>query len=92
MAVGLTAGLSLDGDRCIRVIPRHFDPNVDVDTNTNVMWQRTLNWAFFAKWNQGLPMPGLHSPHEVPWSNFKHILGSYERVSIIRSQSTYEKA
>ena len=24
MAVGLTAGLSLDGDRCIRVIPRQL--------------------------------------------------------------------
>ena len=24
-AVGLTAGLGLDGDRCIRVIPRHID-------------------------------------------------------------------
>ena len=23
MAVGLTAGLGLDGDRCIRMIPRH---------------------------------------------------------------------
>ena len=23
-AVGLTAGLGLDGDRCIRVIPRHL--------------------------------------------------------------------
>ena len=25
-AVGLTAGLGLDGDRCIRVIPRHMRP------------------------------------------------------------------
>ena len=25
MAVGLTAGLGLDGDRCIRVIPRQKD-------------------------------------------------------------------
>ena len=27
-AVGLMAGLGLDGDRCIRVIPRHDTPTV----------------------------------------------------------------
>ena len=32
-AVGLTAGLSLDGDRCIRVIPRQEPEQAKVEPN-----------------------------------------------------------
>ena len=37
-AVGLTAGLGLDGDRCIRVIPRHRDT-----TTTTTMQVKIVN-------------------------------------------------
>ena len=36
-AVGLTAGLGLDGDRCIRVIPRHYGQHLPPGQHLPIM-------------------------------------------------------